>query len=49
MNIGKLKRVPLREVWKHEALDFTTWLQDNIAIMIRLESALRPHIARLKV
>jgi hypothetical protein len=27
--VGRLQRVPLREVWKHEALDFTTWLQDN--------------------
>jgi hypothetical protein len=31
--IGKLERVPLREVWKHEALDFTKWLQDNIDIL----------------
>jgi hypothetical protein len=31
--IGKLQRVPLREVWKHEALDFTTWLQDNIDVL----------------
>lgn len=28
--IGKLRRVPLREVWAHEAYDFTQWLQDNI-------------------
>jgi len=27
--IGKLQRVPLRDVWKHEALDFTKWLEDN--------------------
>jgi len=31
--IGKLKRVPLREVWRHEALDFTKWLQDNIDVL----------------
>jgi RecB family endonuclease NucS len=31
--IGKLERVPLRDVWKHEALDFTQWLQDNIDIL----------------
>ncbi len=31
--IGRLRRVHLREVWKHEALDFTTWLQDNIDIV----------------
>ena len=28
--IGKLRRVPLREVWRHEALDFTRWLEENI-------------------
>ena len=28
--IGKLQRVPLREVWRHEAHDFTQWLQENI-------------------
>jgi len=28
--IGKLRRVPLREVWVHEAYDFTQWLQENI-------------------
>lgn len=31
--IGKLQRVPLREVWKHEAYDFTQWLQDNIDVL----------------
>jgi Domain of unknown function (DUF4268) len=31
--IGKLQRVPLREVWRHEALDFTRWLQDNIDVL----------------
>ena len=31
--IGKLQRVPLREVWKHEAIDFTQWLQDNIDVI----------------
>lgn len=30
MTIGKLERVALREVWKHEAYDFTQWLQINI-------------------
>lgn len=29
-NIGKLKKVPLREIWKDEAKDFTTWLAENI-------------------
>lgn len=31
--IGKIERLPLREVWKREALDFTTWLEDNIDIL----------------
>lgn len=34
--IGKLKRVPLREVWKHEAVDFTKWLQDNVDVLNEL-------------
>lgn len=28
MKLGKLKRVDLREYWKHEALDFTRWLAE---------------------
>ena len=31
--IGRLRRVPLREVWKNEASDFTTWLQDNLDVL----------------
>lgn len=31
--IGKLERVPLREVWKHEAYDFTRWLEGNIDVL----------------
>ena len=31
--IGKIERVPLREVWKHEAYNFTKWLQDNIDVL----------------
>lgn len=31
--IGKLTRVPLREVWKHEALDFTRWLEQNLDVL----------------
>ena len=31
--IGKLERVPLREVWKHEAYDFTLWIQNNIDVV----------------
>lgn len=31
--IGKLERVPLREVWRHEAYDFTSWLQHNVDVL----------------
>lgn len=31
--IGKIQRVPIREVWKHEARNFTPWLQDNIEVL----------------
>jgi len=31
--IGKLQRVPLREVWKGEATDFTPWLEHNIDVL----------------
>ena len=31
--IGKLTRVPLREVWRHEALDFTRWLELNLDVL----------------
>jgi len=31
--IGKIERVPLREVWRHEALDFTTWLEENVDVL----------------
>lgn len=44
--IGKIKEVPLREVWKHEALDFTKWLENNIDVVsekigIPLSNAIR--------
>lgn len=31
--IGRLERVPLREVWRHEALDFTSWLEKNLDVL----------------
>src|SRR4051812_41481425 len=48
--IGKIRRVPLREVWLHEALDFTTWLEQNVDVLndvldISLENVEREHAA----
>lgn len=31
--IGRLERVALREVWKHEAYDFTQWLEGNVDVL----------------
>jgi hypothetical protein len=31
--IQKITRIPLREAFKHEALDFTKWLQDNLDVL----------------
>lgn len=31
--IGRIERVPLREVWKKEAKDFTSWLYENLEIL----------------
>ena len=35
MKLGKLEKVDLRNVWKHEALDFTNWLAepDNLSLL----------------
>ena len=33
MSIAKIERIPLREVWRHEAYDFTQWLEENIEIL----------------
>jgi hypothetical protein len=30
---GKVKRVPLREVWRHEAIDFSRYLQENLDLI----------------
>lgn len=31
--IARLTRVPLREVWRHEALNFTRWLAENLDLL----------------
>lgn len=31
--IGKIEKVPLRTIWKHEASGFTRWLQENIDVL----------------
>lgn len=31
--IGKIERVRLRDVWRHEAHDLTTWLEENIDVL----------------
>jgi hypothetical protein len=31
--IGKIERVPLREVWPHEARDLTTWLEEKVDVL----------------
>lgn len=35
MNLGKLKKIDLRQAWKHEATDFTRWLaeEENLALL----------------
>ncbi len=33
MGIGKISRIPIRDLWNHEAYDFTTWLRDNIDVL----------------
>ena len=31
--IGRIQRVGLREVWRHEALDFSKWLEENVDVL----------------
>lgn len=33
LHVGRLRRVPAREVWPHEALDFTPWLLRNVDVL----------------
>jgi hypothetical protein len=31
--ISKIERVPLREVWPHEACGLTRWLEENVGVL----------------
>ena len=31
--VGRMEKVPLREVWKKEAKDFTCWLFENLEVL----------------
>lgn len=31
--VGKIQRVALRDVWRHEAYDFSSWLSENIDVL----------------
>ena len=33
MDFRTIIKVPLRDIWKHEALDFTPWLARNINVL----------------
>ena len=37
-NLGTLEKVQVREIWPHEALDFTRWLADNLGHLERAVS-----------
>jgi hypothetical protein len=48
--IGRIERVPLREVWRHEAHNLTVWLEENIDVLsdvlnFQLVSVEREHSA----
>ena len=33
MDIGRIEKVPLRELWRNEAKDFTSWLYVNLDVL----------------
>ena len=44
--IGKIEKVPLRDIWKHEANNFTKWLQNNIDILSEVIKILLTNVER---
>lgn len=46
--IGRIERIPLREVWKHEALDFTTWLEGNVEVLTEVVDVNLSNVEREK-
>ena len=44
--IGKIETVPLRDIWKHEANNFTKWLQNNIDILSEVIKILLTNVER---
>lgn len=45
--IDRIRRVDLREVWKHEALNLTTWMEQNLDVLNDfLDVALDPETVR---
>mgnify|MGYP006172515289 CR=1 FL=1 len=33
MELSRIQKIRFREIWKHEAHDFTTWLENNIDVL----------------
>lgn len=33
MELSKIEKMELRDIWKHESYGFTKWLQDNIDVL----------------
>src|SRR5512133_2360044 len=49
-SVAKIERIPLREVWRHEAHNLTTWLEENIDVLsdvldLELTNVEREHAA----
>ena len=54
MSLGTLKKIDLREAWKHEANDFTQWLalEENLSLLadaIGFDLKLVHHLFPLRV